>query len=258
MAPRFVIVMAGFLCANWIERSIRSALDQEYDDFRVTFIDDFSADRTLALAEELTRTHPRGHALGVAMAQGHKGMLFNHVEMIRQAEDDEIIVLLDADDQLSGPEVLQRLAREYEDPKVWATYGSYAYDLESRGPGDSGLGIARQVPPEDHTRRSGWCSAHLKTFRRWLFDYIDPADFMFMGEWIDAAPDLALMWPIIELAGAAHARFIPDVLYLYNHVSPLNEAKIKPGWVNVINKHLLSQPPYPVLAARGEPLGPRS
>jgi len=38
------------------------------------------------------------------------------------------------------------------------------------------------------------------------------------------AGDLAYMWPIVEMAGN-HSRFISEVLYVYNVVTPLNDIK---------------------------------
>ncbi len=38
------------------------------------------------------------------------------------------------------------------------------------------------------------------------------------------AYDLAYFMPIIELAGA-HSRFIPQILYIYNHSQPYNANK---------------------------------
>ena len=73
---------------------------------------------------------------------------------------------------------------------------------------------------------SGFLCSHLRTYKRWLVDKIDGTDFQIDGRFYPCAGDLALMFPMVEMAGPAHARFIEDVLYLYNAVNPLNEARV--------------------------------
>lgn len=116
--------------------------------------------------------------------------------------DDHIIVMLDGDDRLAHTGVLARIAREYEDPDVWMTYGSFVF-------ADGRPGTASQVvgPP----RAAPFTATHLKTFRAALFHHA-------AIEHSTLAWDLAVMFPLLELAGD-HARFIPEVLYVYNLAS---------------------------------------
>lgn len=252
MNPHFDILVPAFHAEAYIERCLRSALTQEYDNFRVIFVDDHSADRTRDVGVATLREFVGKVRSRYWTTRERMGILANHIDMMADhyCDPDAVAICLDGDDQLSHPGVLKHLAQVYGDPTVWCTYGSYEYDQESRNPNGDCLGISRQVPPENHTRRAGWTSSHLKTFKVWLAQQIRREDLTFGGEWIDAAPDLALMLPMIEMAGPEHARFIPEILYLYNGRNPLNETKIKPAWVRVMTAEIMSRAVYPRLKER--------
>ena len=114
-----------------------------------------------------------------------------------------MIITLDADDALIGTSVLERLRREY-DNGADATVGSMLrMDKEA-------------AYPANFERPRWWTSnvwQHLRTFRKYLFDAIDPDDLKLEGKWIDIATDWAFMVPIIEMA--QNPRYIPEPLYLY-------------------------------------------
>lgn len=235
------------------------------------------------LARYLSGFHPRhseGHVLLVNPQRiGVVGNTWNVCHHFAGA--DEIVVQLDGDDQLADPYVLSSLADVYagrslgvrcascgldhtmggcemfvapESEDVWMTYGSYADDEASRKPdGSDPRGLSCLVPAEDHTRRSGWRSSHLRTWKAWLFCKIRRADLLEpLGAWIDAAPDLATMWPMIEMAGPVHARYIHDILYLYNGTNPLSESRSKPLQARAVRDWLQAQPPYRPLRDRAD------
>ena len=45
------------------------------------------------------------------------------------------------------------------------------------------------------------------------------------GEYYMFATDTAWMYPLLEMCGPKHTRFISKVLYIYNDLSPDNEMK---------------------------------
>jgi hypothetical protein len=58
------------------------------------------------------------------------------------------------------------------------------------------------------------------------------------------AGDLAFMWPMLEMSGLDHFRFIEDVLYVYNETNPLNEHKVSLPLVRHIHNLISIMPPY--------------
>ncbi len=130
----------------------------------------------------------------------------------RGLEPTDIVAWLDLDDWLGHDHVLEFIARVYEDPNVWLTYGSYRH-------ADGRPGIC--APYEtDRYREEPWRASHLKTFRARLLQEIPRADLMGPdGSWLTRAVDQAVMLPMLEMAGPEHARFIPETLVIYNYAT---------------------------------------
>ena len=222
----FVVTIPTYNAEAYVVRAIESALAQDYRHYSIVVSDDGSTDATVSRVQETFAGLDFVPAVALRQSDRNQGPLANHILMAQHARPDDVIVNLDGDDQLAHDGVLSALAEVYADPEVWVTYGSYAYDLESRNPDGDPRGHARQMPPDRHDRRSGFLCSHLRTYKRWLVDKIDGTDFQIDGRFYPCAGDLALMFPMVEMAGPAHARFIEDVLYLYNAVNPLNEARV--------------------------------
>lgn len=247
----FVITIAVFNAERWIERCLVSALDQEFGEglsMRIMIVDDASTDRTYDIALKTLDGYEPHYSLW--RNQSGQGALKNYREMIGECADDEIIINLDGDDQLAHKRVLKRLAEEYSDPRVWMTYGSFNYDHESRNPNGDARGMSAQVPPDRHNRTHGWSCSHLRTYYAWLFKKIREEDFLFEGKYFQAAPDLAIMYPMIEMCGPGHARYIPDVLYLYNAVNPLGEVKLRKEYIDRAVADIQARAIYPCITGR--------
>ena len=139
--------------------------------------------------------------------------LANLTRMIKAWPPDTIIVWLDGDDWLAHPGVLARVQERY-DVGAEVTYGSYIT-------ADGTKGIARpfqhNVFGEVEWRRHQWVFTHLKTFRAGLFQRINvERDLKVNGEWITSACDVAVMFPILEMAGPDRVSFIAETLCVYN------------------------------------------
>lgn len=212
---------------SYIERALNSAR-QNYSDYRIIIRDDASTDGTPEVIQEVIK----GFDVPVDFAVNDTriGVVANHYQMAQLIDDDEIIVILDGDDQLFGTDVLNKLDEVYSDPSVWITYGSFGYDECSRSkePGADWRGFAGQMNVHDRTGPFGW--THLRTYKRWLFDRIRVEDLKFNGDFYQWICDHVTMYPMIEMAGPEHARYIHDILYLYNYINPYNEIKGPGAW----------------------------
>ena len=123
---------------------------------------------------------------------------------------DRVVALVDGDDWLERDWALARVVQEH-DAGALATYGSYL--CEHGEPG-----CAAPYQPGEMPRVTHWRATHLKTFRAGLVQRIEPAHLrLASGEWIDRADDMAIMFPVLEMA-ASRAHFISDILYRYNRV----------------------------------------
>jgi hypothetical protein len=145
---------------------------------------------------------------------------------IHSCADNEIIVELDGDDWLAHEKVLEMLASIYQDSSVWLTYGNHVQQ-----PPYSPV-ICKQVPDSvietNRFREYYWVTSALRTYKAGLFkrikliDLLDPET----GYFFSVAADLAYMFPMLEMAGH-HSRFIPDILYIYNLATPINDFKTR-------------------------------
>jgi hypothetical protein len=52
------------------------------------------------------------------------------------------------------------------------------------------------------------------------------------------------MWPMIEMAGLDHFKFIPDILYVYNESNPINDHKVDLSKVRNIHNLISNKTPY--------------
>ena len=148
----------------------------------------------------------REHVYVEASEQPHPApkALENMSRVIRALPPDRIVALLDGDDWLAHPRALATVAETYaESPQLLATYGSYIHE-------DGRMGHCAsygEMPPRQ-TRQ--FLASHLKTFRAGLFQRIAPGDLM-----LEHGQDVAIMLPILEMAGPKRARFMPHILYVY-------------------------------------------
>ncbi|MBS0604953.1 MAG: glycosyltransferase family 2 protein [Verrucomicrobia bacterium] len=220
-----VVVIPSYNNKEWYQRNLDSVLSQNYHNFRVIYIDDASPDGTGNLVKAYIKK--KNEQKRVTLVQNSKriGALGNVYKGIWMCAPDEIVANLDGDDWFKDENVLAKLNQVYSDPNVWVTYGQFVY-YPCGTPG-----WAAEVPPEiieqNAFRDYKWVTTALRTFYAGLFHKIKIDDLLYNGEFFRMAGDLAYMWPILEMAGI-HSRFIPDVLYVYNVDTPINDIKTDP------------------------------
>ncbi len=88
--------------------------------------------------------------------------------------------------------------------------------------------------------------SHLRTCYAWLFKKIKKEDLLYKEKFFKVTWDKALMFPMLEMA-AGRAKFIPDVLYVYNMATPINDFKVRLPQVLECDKHIRSMPKYAAL-----------
>ena len=225
-----------------------SALDQDYpaEHFRIIFTNDCSTDQTWELTSAVVAAHPKQAIVTMINNQAHKYALWNFYDATHQyCRPDEIVVTLDGDDFLKDQQVLSYLNQVYADPKVWLTYGSYEFF-----PADPKLcpGAHAYSPQTVQTcgfRKAGFFATHLRTYYAGLFQKIKLADLKdHTGAWYTICPDLAIMYPMLEMAGA-HSKFIERVLYIYNISNPVSRVPYEQ--VLQVTQAIERQPKYPRL-----------
>jgi glycosyltransferase involved in cell wall biosynthesis len=237
---RFAIVSPVWNSEAWVARSIESVRQQTYRNFRQVVIDDVSTDGTFAAAQAAATGDPNIEVIRNEERRFPLGNLVKATALAGQAPDD-VVIVVDGDDWLAHPRVLEHMAKIYVDSEVWLTYGSHRF---LRRPLMDRLLRRKHVRtgayPESTARLNlyrynpgPFLAGHLRTYRKFLWDAIRDEDLRDDdGRYWPAAGDAASMFPMMEMATQRHIRFVPQVLYVYNNNHLLSENRPPPGTVH--------------------------
>lgn len=216
---RIVVITMFHNPGPFLERCVESLTVQDFDNFQVLFLDDASTDNStdfLSSFKGKKRCFRNRSRMGAAHNLHH--LLTQH------CEPEDTVVCLDGDDWLACPDALSQINACYNEHDCWVMYGQFRYVLGRRGFSEPFASV------EDFaTARLYWRTSHIRTFRAGLFQRIadqDPEYSCLKGEdglWLEFASDVALMFPLLEMAGFDRVRFNESVLYVYNDQNPICE-----------------------------------
>lgn len=235
------VVTTLYNCEDYIEKCIGSLMGQKYKNFKCYITDDLSTDNSVKKAENMIKGDDRFILIKNTEKFFQPG---NYDQVIRgdyNIEDNDIIVEVDGDDWLPDSKVLERVASLYENEDVWIANGRFRY---------IGGSIGFAAPPKNinNIRNETFTASHLRTWRAFLWRKIKVEDLKDdNGNYWEVAGDLAFMYPMIEMAGEKHYRFMEDVNYIYNSENPLNDHKVNMGSVNKIVTKIRNKPKYDLL-----------
>jgi len=166
------------------------------------------------------------------------------------AAPDDVIVVLDGDDWFIDDTALDTIAATYARHDCWMTYGSWiSNDPEHHGM-PRGMWPAYAAETVNF-RGAEWRHTAVRTWKKWLWDLIDDRDFRDdAGDYFRVTEDQACMLPMLEMSGTARARHIPDVLMVYNRLTPHACGKIRREEMLRNAALLRRRPPYQRLDAR--------
>ena len=160
------------------------------------------------------------------------------------AGPEDLIVILDGDDWFATAHALERIVAEYERSECWMTYGSWATNDFSR----VGLSAGRwPAYPAGTTRfrETAWLGTAVRSWKKWLWDMVDDRDFRDEdGNYILVAEDQATMLPMLEMSGTDRARHIPEVLMIYNRITPHACGKVHLDLMRKTAAYVRSRPAY--------------
>jgi len=207
----FRVVTPVYNAEDYIGDCIKSLLEQTDKNWTQIIVDDCSSDDTLKRAKEAAGDDPRITILSNQTRMGH---CFNHIEIhnMHTKEEGDVFVHVDGDDRLLNKDALKHVRSVYFNNDVWSTYGNYT--SKTGNPSN-----CREVNLEEGIRNQilkKWPFSHLRTFKVFLWDYVEESDLQDSeGNPLTAAIDAAIMCPVLEKCGSRIA-FIKDPLYFYN------------------------------------------
>ena len=213
------ILTTTYNCENYVERSLLSIMSQNFKDFTCYITDDMSTDNTVNVVKKTIKNDSRFILIENKSKMYQTGN-YDQVIRFREINDEEICVEVDGDDWLPNSNVFTLINELYQDPNVWITSGSFKYH-------DGRPGFAN--PPINFTniRSQTFTLSHLRTWKSWLWKKIKEEDLKDEnGNYWDIAGDLSFMYPMVEMSGEKHFKYITEVMYIYNESNPINDHKI--------------------------------
>jgi hypothetical protein len=111
------------------------------------------------------------------------------------------------------------------------TSGSFRYH-------DGRPGFANPPTNFSNVRKQTFTLSHLRTWKSWLLKKINPADLKDENNnYWNVAGDLSFMFPMFEMSGEEHYRFLSEINYIYNESNPINDHKVNmSNVINTVNK----------------------
>jgi len=222
-AAQFVIVVPSYNNRDCYKKNLDSIFTQNYENYRVIYIDDASPDGTGTLVQAYLEERDLGSRVTLIRNENNQGALANIYRAVWECSPKEIVVNLDGDDWFAHRNVLEQLNEVYSDRNVWLTYGQFIYYPSYKQ--GFGIEIPSEVVEQNAFRTFTKGTTALRTFYAGLFHQIKKEDLFFRGDFFKVGYDLAIMLPMLEMAGR-HIRFIPEISYVYNFNSPINDHKI--------------------------------
>ncbi|MES2199485.1 MAG: glycosyltransferase family A protein, partial [Chlamydiota bacterium] len=246
-----VIVIPSYNNIDWYRNNLDLVLRQDYTNYRVIYINDCSSDKTGEHVEETVKQftddyqvisfdavydehisvstkafgdliNKEKHFFTLVNNKYRRGcLLANLYPAVCSSQDEEIIVTVDGDDWLPHTNVLKEVNVFYASGDVWLTHGRF---IEYPGNGSNwSLKIPEEVIKQNGFRQYRLPS-HLRTFYSWLFKKIQLKDLLYNGKFFPMTGDMAMMFPMIEMAGERHA-YSESINYVYNMANPINDNK---------------------------------
>jgi len=232
-----VILTTSYNCEKFIEKSLLSIMGQRHKDFTCYITDDVSTDNTVNIVRETIKNDPRFILIENKTKFFQPGN-YDQIITSRNINGEEICVEVDGDDWLPDSNVFTRINEVYKDKEVWMTSGSFRYH-------DGRPGFAN--PPTQFTdiRKQTFTLSHLRTWKSWLWKKIKEIDLRDEnGNYWNVAGDLSFMFPMFEMSGEKHYRFLSDINYIYNESNPINDHKVNmSNVIHTVNK-IRNKPEY--------------
>lgn len=207
-------VLMGFCNAEpYLARAIQSLQLQQFKEWTCHLLDDASTDGSIEIALQVSDSRFVYHR-----KENRQYLNKNYHEVISTLDDNDICITVDGDDYLPDSGVFSRINEVYQDD-IWVTWGSCLLTT------CKGSYVVDQQPllEPEKLREFPWVPFHLRTWKAFLWKKIKEEDLKDdEGNWLTVAGDLAYMYPMVEMAGIRHSRFLPQINYIYNYDNPLS------------------------------------
>lgn len=223
----FYILIRHWKAYKYFDRCINSVLTQNYNNYKILFIDDasnYSSKRREYIIKKL-----RGHVVIFNKKRCYSLLNAYHLISKYATNSNAIIINLDGDDWLPHSICLSQLATIYSsNPTLQMTYGdcliwdghikkrSCIAQLETLN-----KPYPKQTIEKNTFRSEQFLPLHPRTWKVSLFKSIPKKEFLDSnGKWLRFAEDMALFFPMLEKIKPSEYKVLKNPLYVYNQNNP--------------------------------------
>ena len=235
-----MIILTGFYNAEkYIEKCLWSIMNQSHKDFTCYITHDLSTDNSA----EIVRNFIKNDNRFILVPDNDKklyqaGNFDTTIRNNPNIADNDICIEVDGDDWLPDADVFSRINELYKDNNIWIANGSFQYSTGYPG-------FASPQTDFANLRRSQFTASHIRTWRAFLWRSIKEADLKDEeGNYWQWSGDLCFMFPMLEMSGPEHYRFMNEINYIYNETNPINEHKVSMPMVTNHATRIRSKQPY--------------
>lgn len=235
----FYIIIRVYNAEQFIQKCIDSVKNQNNKNWKCVVVNDFSTDKTEPIVLSNIKDDQRFTYFKNPTHSGSALESFINGVNASDAQDDDVLVVLDGDDSLEF-NCIEVLSRYYKNPKTLLTYGSFKYILD----GNECYEKLTTYRLGEDVRKTQWRASHCRTFKYKLFkkcphDYFKDKN----GKYIGAVEDQAMMFALIELAGIENTTFVQEAVYNYNVYNPISDFRVKQTETKINEAYIRSMKP---------------
>ncbi|MBM3201447.1 MAG: glycosyltransferase family 2 protein [Chlamydiae bacterium] len=236
-----VVLITSYNNEKVCEKNLSSIFSQNYQNYRVIYVDDCSSDKTYDTVMKCIKEKGQTDRCTLIRNPQKSIKMANVYKACTSCKDEEIIITVDGDDWLIHENVFSIVNQYYHNPDVWMTHGSAIIHPGYRD--ICGRAYEEDVIQNNKVREVPFQMSMLRTFYAGLFKQIKIKDLMYNGDFIPTADDVAFMTPMAEMAGS-HAVYVPEILYVINDSNPIREMRISPRLQELLPYHLKQREKY--------------
>lgn len=223
MKNKIKIIIPFYNPGDFLKKCVASVITQDYENFEAIFIDDCSTDGAWNLLP-----HDKENVICIKNDVRKTALENIHDAIMNHCEKEDIVVLLDGDDWFAKKTSLSFINNFFNENECWIMYGQASWTNGQKG-------IARPYENEqefNNMRNKPFYVSHIRCFKAGLYQKIQSQDSDFSclkdvnGDFYKMTYDVAIMYPIMEMAGYDRTKYNDVPLYVYNKHNPISDDKV--------------------------------
>ena len=219
------IAIPSYNAEKYIGSCISSIKQQSFENFEVVIVSDSSTDSTIEKAYEEIENDSRFRVISSDKNLGPLSSIILATQELNPNPED-IIVNIDGDDALYLRTALEIVMSTYDRTACLMTYGSFKTQSGHILNPNVGKRYSQSIINKNLYRKSEWLASHLRTYKYHLWKCINDDDLRdSSGKYWRVSGDLAIMFPMLEMAGNRQEA-ISDLIYFYRNNINTNEHRV--------------------------------